>query len=111
VDNPEELNLGRAGRTYPIKWKCLDGAGQPVTSLEVVASLGSQQVPCTRIEWDGTDSLEETSSGKSVLRYDTGSEQYVFDWQTPKSNATKCYVFVLRLTDGGVHTANFMLRP
>jgi hypothetical protein len=111
VDNPEALNTGKAGRTYPIKWRCTDAAGQPVTSLNVVEALGSQQVSCSRIEWDGTDALEESTSGNSVLRYDLGNGQYIFDWQTPKSSTTKCYVFVLRLTDGSVHTANFMLRP
>ncbi len=111
VNNPEELNVGKAGKTYPIKWRCADAAGLPVSSLDVVASLGSQQVACTRIEWGGTDALEETTSGFSTLRYDAGSGQYVFDWQTPKSNGTKCYVFVLRLNDGSVHVANFMLKP
>lgn len=111
VDNPDALNLGRAGHTYPIKWRCTDQDGKPVKNLNVVASLGSQQVACARIEGDGSDQLEESTSGNSVLRYDLGNGQYVFDWQTPKSSTTKCYVFVLRLTDGSVHTANFMLRP
>ena len=111
MDNPDELNTGRAGRTYPIKWRCADAVGQPVTCIEIVAALGSQQMPCSRIEWDGTDALEASTSGNSVLRYDEGEGQFIFNWQTPKSNTTKCYVFVLRLTDGGVHTANFMLRP
>lgn len=111
MDNPPELNVGRAGHTYPIKWRCTDQAGKPVKSLNVVASLGSQQVACTAIDWDETDRLEESTSGNSMLRYDLGNGQYVFDWQTPRSNVTRCYVFVLRLTDGSVHTANFMLRP
>jgi hypothetical protein len=111
VDNPDELNIGRAGRTYPIKWRCSEADGTPVDSLNVVLSLGSQQVPCARIEWDGTDALEESTSGNSVLRYDLGAGKYIFNWQTPQSNTPRCYVFVLRLTDGSVHTANFMLRP
>lgn len=111
VDNPDALNIGKAGRTYPIKWRCLDQAGRPVKELNLVASLGSQQVPCAAIVWDGMDVLEEASAGQSVLRYDLGSGQYIFDWQTPRSNVTKCYVFVARFIDGTAHTANFILRP
>ncbi len=111
VDNPDAVNAGKAGRTYPLKWRCIGADGQPIGDLGIISALGSQQVPCSRIEYDGTDALEETASGNSTLRYDAASGQYIFNWQTPKVNTTKCYVFVLRLTDGSTHAANFMLKP
>jgi hypothetical protein len=65
----------------------------------------------------GSDALVETTSGQSVLRYDSASNQFVFNWQTPKSPAPKCYVFVVRLdwdmngTVDAVLTADFKLSP
>ena len=68
-------------------------------------------MPCSRVEWNAADALEESTSGSSVLRYDESTGQFVFNWQTPKSNTTKCYVFVVRFTDGSAHVADFMQRP
>jgi hypothetical protein len=111
VDNPDALNTGRSGRTYPIKWRCTGEDGVYISDLGIVKSIGSQRVSCSNLAYDNSDPLEVSTSGNSALRYDEQSNQFVFNWQTPRSGATECYVFVLVLSDDSVHTANFQLRP
>lgn len=111
VDNPDALNVGRAGRTYPIKWRCLDAAGEYVRDLSIVQAIGSQVESCASLEYDESDALEVSTSGSSVLRYSETDEQFIFNWQTPRYSKVRCYVFVLVLSDGSVHTANFKLLP
>lgn len=111
VDNPDSINIGKAGRTYPIKWRCLKASGQYVRDVGIVQIIGSQLVSCASLDYDESDALEVSTSGASVLRYSETDEQFIFNWQTPKSSKARCYVFVLVLVDGTTHTANFRLNP
>jgi hypothetical protein len=53
------------------------------------------------------DAIEETvTAGSSGLSYDAASGQYKYAWKSEKS-WTGCRQFVLLLTDGSTHTANF----
>jgi hypothetical protein len=44
-------------------------------------------------------------TGGTVLRYDTSTNQFVYNWSTPTTPG--CYVFTLALTDGTQHQAYF----
>ena len=66
---------------------------------------------CPSLDYDESDALEVSTSGASVLRYSETDQQFIFNWQTPKSSKARCYVFVLVLADGRTHTANFRLNP
>lgn len=108
VQNPDVVNVGQAGRTYPIKWQLKDYNGNFVSDLSVV-----------KLGWfEGTTAPEDApeaqvsadTSGASGLRYDFTANQYIFNWQTAKGFAGKEYVFVLWLDDGTVHIANFKFK-
>jgi hypothetical protein len=50
-------------------------------------------------------------SGNTVLRYDTTSGQFVFNWQTPKNKAGSCYKVTIPAKDGvSSLTAYFKLK-
>lgn len=111
VNNPATLNAGRAGRTYPIKWRCIGADGSYVRDLAVVQALGVRQVSCSTLDSSGADTLEVSTSGQSVLRYSLPDEQFVFNWQTPNLPGTRCYVLTLYLNDGATHSALFRINP
>ena len=108
VDNPPVVNTGRAGRTYPIKFRIFDAAGNYVTSLSAVTSIKYKAVSCGVFAGDPSDALETTAAGATELRYDPVENQFVYNWKTP-ANAG-CYELFVTLADGGVHSANFNLR-
>ena len=111
MDNPTTVNGGRAGQTYPIKWRCIAANGSYVRDLGIVQAIGSRQVACLTLDHSTADALEESTSGNSVLRYSLKDEQFVYNWQTPNLSGTRCYDFVLVLADGTTHTAFFRLKP
>lgn len=47
------------------------------------------------------------TSGSSGLRYDGGTNQYAFTWQTVSSFANKCYEFRVTFGNGISRTALF----
>jgi hypothetical protein len=107
VDNPDVVNVGKAGRTFPIKWQLKDANGNFISDLSVVLynplryceAIGESKI------WD--DPIPGETSGSSGLRYDSTSNQYIFTWKTSKSFAGKSYELLLELDDGSVHTAMF----
>jgi len=105
VDNPPFINMGTAGRTYPLKWHVTAADGTEVTTLNAVTSIKHKSVSCAVFSGDPTDALETTASGGTSLRYDT---QFIYNWQTPSRSG--CYELFVTLSDGGVHSANFNLR-
>ncbi len=107
VDNLPTVNVGKAGRTYPIKWQLPLCAGGYVSRLNAVNynPLRYRQIAC-----DGSsqqDLLETETSGSSILRYDTTAQQYVYNWQTSSTFAGKCYELLLELDNGTTPVARF----
>jgi Tol biopolymer transport system component len=106
VDNGGAVNVANAGSTVPLKWRVLDAAGAPVTSLSsvrvtVVAHSCSSTAP--------EDMLEEVATGPSGLQ-NQGDGYYQFNWATQKSFARTCRTLRLDTGDGVVHTAEFRFR-
>jgi hypothetical protein len=108
VDNPETVNMGKAGRTYPIKWQLKDGDGLYVSDLAVVFSITHKQTSCGAFSGDPTDSIEVESTGGTGLRYDSTSNQYIYNWKTPASPA--CYTLFVKFNTGQVFHAYFILK-
>lgn len=109
IDNAPAYNLGKAGRTFPVKWqlplRCTAGYERRLSAIKY-NPIRYAEVPC-----DSTlpvDPIEVSdTSGQSGLRYDLPSEQYIYNWQTAKNFADKCYQFVVELDDGSSHFALF----
>ena len=108
IDNPPVTNLGKGGRTYPVKWQLMDSLNQFVTSTSVVTDISYRSIACADLS-PMTEPIETTTSGGSVLRYDSGANQFVYNWQTPSASTTRCYELDVSLNDGTVHSAFFRL--
>lgn len=108
VDNPPVFNVGKAGRTYPVKWKLPLCAGGEVTRLDAVVYNPPRYRPINCDGTGGGDPLPADDAGASGLRYDTGSGQYIFNWKTSKSFENGCYELLLEF-DNGI-TANALFK-
>jgi len=108
VDNLPMVNVGKAGRTFPLKWRLADGLGRLVTRLDAVADIRESAIAC-----DGSpdDVLEEQLElvEASKLTYSVADSQFVFQWRT-QAGVTGCRLLQLTLADGTRHWARFRLR-
>jgi hypothetical protein len=107
VDGNKTLNGMKAGSTAPIKWQIPDGSGGYISDLSVVNRATSGVISCA--SGSSLDDLEQFTTGATSLRYDTTSNQYIYNWQSPKKSGT-CYSVRIVLTDGSTHEALFQLR-
>lgn len=109
VENPSVVNVVKPGRTIPVKWQLVDGNGGYVSDLSSVTSLSVFNSSCSvgTIE----DVLEEsiTATGGTGLRYDSTSNQFIFNWATGKS-WKGCKTLVVKLKDGTQKTALFSFK-
>jgi hypothetical protein len=104
VDNNGVLNAIKGGQSVPLKWNIPNGSGGWISSLEVVSSIRQATFTCTA--GAPTDDVEAPTSGQTSLRYDTTANQYIYNWQSPKTSNT-CYKVTVNLTDGSSRSALF----
>jgi len=104
VDNNGVFNVIKGGQSVPLKWNVPNGSGGWISSLAIVQSTRQVEVACGGSAV--TDVVEATSTGGTSLRYDTTANQYIYNWQSPKT-ASKCYRVTVTLTDGSKHEALF----
>jgi hypothetical protein len=106
VDNLPVLNSVKAGQAVPVKFSLGGNRGLAIFATGYPASA---QIAC-----DSTapaDAVEETvTAGGSSLSYDPTTDQYTYVWKTAKAWANTCRQFILKLTDGTFHRANFVFK-
>lgn len=95
------LNVVKAGRAIPLKWRLTDAVGAPVTSLNT-AAVSVKSLDCS--SGMTSDLVEETTAGGSGLQ-NLGDGYYQLNWKTPSSYAGSCKTMRLDLGEGLVHTA------
>jgi Tol biopolymer transport system component len=97
-----QVNVARAGRTIPLKWRAVDASGDPVMTIDAVTvTVLGQSCDIGMTE----DLIEETSTGSGLQNLGNGFYQY--NWKTPASYAQSCKTMRLGLGDGVLHTAEF----
>jgi uncharacterized delta-60 repeat protein len=106
VDNLPTWNSVKAGAGVPVKFSLNGDQG---LGIFPTAYPKSQTITC---DYTGAvDGIEETASaGASGLSYDSTTDRYTYVWKTLKGWAGTCRQFVVKLTDGTFHRANFKLR-
>lgn len=106
VDNGGVVNAAKAGQAIPLKWRILDAAGAPVTTL-ASARVTTQTLACAG--GGPIDEIEELAPGASDLK-NHGNGSYQLDWKSPASYAGGCRTLKLDIGDGVSHTALFRFR-
>jgi hypothetical protein len=116
VDMNGVYNTVKSGATVPLKFEVFKGASPNLTELtDTLSTIGGNsdvKVSTSTCEASAAfDDVETTVSGNTVLRYDTTSGQFVFNWQTPKNKAGSCYKVTIPTKDGvSSLTAYFKLK-
>lgn len=87
VGGPNVWNTVKAGSTVPLKFEIFSGATE-LTDVAAVSGFSVRQVGCTDTTY--VDEIELTTTGGTVLRYDSTGGQFIQNWQTPKK-AGNCY--------------------
>ena len=102
LDALPAVNVAKAGRAIPLKWRLRDAAGNGVATLESV------RVRVDRARCDTGAPLESRSSevaaGESALQ-NLGDGYYQFNWKTPSTYAGSCATLRLDVGDGVTHDA------
>lgn len=108
VENLPTLNVGRAGRTFPIKWRLATADGTPVTTLSSFVGLMEGPIPCDA----SPDSVLEEQLAESTnggIRYDAAEDLFIYNWKTRKGDAG-CRLVTVTLDDGTRQAAKFKLQ-
>jgi hypothetical protein len=103
VDNLPVLNRVKGGQGVPVKFNLNGNQG-----LNIFAPDYPKSEPIACDATAEVAGIEQTvTAGASSLSYAPSSDQYTYTWKTEKTWAKTCRQFVLRLTDGTAHRANF----
>jgi len=106
VDNPNVLNVAKAGSAIPVKFS-LDG--DYGLDIFVPDYPRSKQISCDS-ETLADDIPETITAGGSSINYDDTIDQYIYVWKTDKNWTGTCRQLVVKLIDGTSHVANFKFK-
>jgi hypothetical protein len=98
-------NTVKGGSTVPLKFEVFVGTNE---RTDVAAILSFTATPNT-CDAGGSDNIEVTTTGGTVLRYDAVVGQFNQNWQTPKTPGA-CYRTTVKTLDGSTKTAYFKLK-
>jgi Regulator of chromosome condensation (RCC1) repeat len=102
VQNPPVLNVFKAGRSIPLRWRVVDAQGAPVTNL-ASATVTATTISCP----SATENRISTYGGGSSQLQNLGNGYYQLDWMAASSLRGYCRRLDLNLGDGQSHPAQF----
>jgi hypothetical protein len=99
VDNPDVLNIAKAGGTIPVQWRLTYSDGTPVTNSNNF-KVNAYKINCNGVSGDSSDVIEVYSAGSSGTQ-NLGNGYWQYNWQTlPKTAYSgQCYAFKVTLND------------
>ena len=105
VDNPDVVNVAKAGSAIPVKFSLGSDLG-----LNILSAGSPSSAPYT-CGSGPTDDIEQTvTATSSGLQYDATANQYAYVWKTDKTWSGTCRKFSLGLTDGSTRVALFQFK-
>jgi hypothetical protein len=102
VQNPSVLNVVKAGRSIPLRWRVVDAQGAPVDTL-TSAALRAVPIACPNAT---ENRITSYGSGNGQLQ-NLGNGYYQLDWAAANSLRGACRSLDLDLGDGELHSALF----
>lgn len=93
-----EVNVAKAGRSVPVKWRMFDLGGTPLAGIDPASvRLSSVPVACDNLSGEA-EAVDAYAAGSSGLQ-DLGDGAYQWNWATDKSWAGTCRLLRLDLGD------------
>lgn len=102
VQNPSVLNVFKAGRSIPLRWRVVDAQGAPVSNL-TAAAVNAVAIGCPV----ATENRINTYGGNNGELQNLGNGYYQLDWMVASSLRGYCRRLELGLGDGEVRPALF----
>ena len=109
VKNPPVMNIRRAGRIVLMRFSLGDDRGLGIIAPGYPKTAPLNCNPPPPVPPESNDD-EDGSSFPSGLYYIRLLKQYIYVWKTDPAWAGTCKQFILKLTDGSEHVANFRFR-
>jgi hypothetical protein len=95
VDMGGVLNTANSGQMIPLKWRLLDGSGNPVTNLDPASvTLAYSTYTCSA--GAPVDAIETYATGTTMLQ-NLGNGYYQLNWKTDKAWANTCKRLTLKI--------------
>ena len=102
VQNPPTLNVLKAGRSVPLRWRVVDAQGAPVNNL-TAAAVGATAISCP----GATENRITVYGGSNSQLQNLGNGYYQLDWLAPSSYRNTCKALNLDVGDGEAHPLQF----
>jgi hypothetical protein len=95
VDVGGVLNSANSGQMIPLKWRLLDGSGNPLTNLDPASvTLAYSTYTCSA--GAPLDAIETYATGTISLQ-NLGNGYYQLNWKTDKAWASSCKKLTLKI--------------
>ena len=99
----------KAGSTVPLRWQVKSAIGAYISSLSAISSVQiAYNGDCAGVA-DGSP-ISADAPGNSGLRYDSTTNAFQFNWQTPRGATAGCYDVQVLLDDGSIHASTVILK-
>ncbi len=106
IGSPSFSGSSNYGSAQPIKWQLQDANGNYISDLTTTTNLSAAPYPAGVCSGQASGapvllySPTAGAKGGSTFRYDTGGNQFIFNWNTGYMAGPGCYELELQLNDG-----------